>query len=612
MTENESATPRFADTLQAHLVDAVVRASGNALHAETIMLDTPPTPALGDFAFRCFGLAAMWKRDVQHVAQDLANALQPTEYIERVQASGPYLNIFLNRTAVARDVLNAIRSDPDAYGTHETASPEIIVLEYISTNTNKPLHIGHLRNGLLGWSVAELLRFQGHEVVKTDIVNDRGIHIVKSMLAYQKWGNGETPQSTGEKPDHFVGRYYVRFDQELKKEEQAWLTEQQIEMTKLSDREKAEIEARFRSASSLWREAQAMLRAWEASDADVRALWKQMNAWALEGIEQTYAVMGFDFDVHDYESQVYEKGKAIVEWAVKDGIFRREANGAVAVPLSRTTNLPDKVVMRSDGTALYMTQDLYLANKRFDQFAFNRCLYVIGSEQKLYLQQLFATLKLLKFPAADRLTHLSYGYVSLPEGRMKSREGTVVDADDLIADMINLAKEEILKRAPDLPHKATDDRARSIALAALKFHFLSVSRESDMVFNPAASLSFEGRTGPYLQYAYARAGSIMRKAGDTALPEVPPVVTNDTEWQIIVQLLHFPRVVSEAATNYEPSLLANYLVETAQVFSTFYHDQPVLQAEHDVRATRLAVVQAFRTILKNGLSMLGIGTLEEM
>ncbi len=611
MTENGSVPVNFDGELHAHLVNEIVRASGNVLHAETVAFDVPPRPELGDVAFRCFGLAHLWKKDVNHTARDLANAFRQTEYIERVQAAGPYLNIFLNRQAVATKLLQEIAVQQELYGSAESEKPETIVLEYISGNTNKPLHIGHVRNGLIGWSVAELLRSQGHEVVKTDIVNDRGIHIIQSLLAYQKWGNGKTPDQTGEKPDHFVGRYYVRFDQEYKKEQSAWLQQQNIRLDALSYQEKTATEMRFRVQSALWKEAQQLLRDWEAGNAQVQTLWKMMNGWAYAGWKSTYDTLGFDFDKHYYESEVYKKGKAIIAAAVEDGTFQKAENGAVFVPLSKHGTLPDKVVLRGDGTGLYMTQDLYLANKRYDEFGFDRCLYVIGSEQKLYMEQLFATLALLKFPAADRLTHLWYGYVSLPEGRMKSREGTVVDADDLIAEMIILTTAELEKRYADLPEVEKQKRARKIALSALKFHFLSVSREADIIFHPEESLSFEGRTGPYLQYAYARAGSIVRKAQD--IPELKTaVITDDAEWQIILHLLHFPRTVQQAAEKYEPAKLANDLVELAQAFSTFYHEQPVLQAKEDIQTTRLAIVLAFQTVIRNGLGMLGIETLEEM
>ncbi len=607
----ETATGTVLEALFSHIAQTLIDGTQWAVHRHTLELLAPPDPALGDITFRCFGLANQWKKDAAHVAADLAASLPATPLIERYTASGPYLNIHLQRAALTAKLLNTIFAEGEQYGASTARADDVVVVEYISANTNKPLHIGHLRNGLIGWSVAELLRLQGAEVVKTDIVNDRGIHIVKSMLAYRRWGNGETPQETGEKPDHFIGRYYVRFDQEYRKEQSAWLQQRGITLSTLSDQERTATEAQFRAASALWKEAQQMLRDWEAGDAHVQALWKMMNDWAYAGWAATYGMLGFDFDRHYYESDVYEKGKKIIEAAAADGTFQKTENGAVYVPLSKHGELPDKVVLRADGTALYMTQDLYLANKRYDDFQFDRMLYVIGSEQKLYMQQLFATLALLRFPAADRLVHLSYGYVSLPEGRMKSREGTVVDADDLLAEMMTLATAAVEERHPGLAGEERDRRARSIALAALKFHFLTVSREQPMTFDPKASLAFEGRTGPYIQYAAARAASILRKAGD-AVPAGNLAVATDADWQLVLTLLDFPRAVADAARAYEPSRLAQYVADLAQRFSAFYHDAPVLDADEPVRSTRLALVRAVHQTLANGLALLGIEALEEM
>lgn len=611
MSENDQPFQGFAHQLSTHLAEAIVRASGNVLHVESITFAVPPKPELGDIAFLCFGLAHLWKKDVNHTARDLVHAFQPTEYIEHVEAAGPYLNIFFHRQAVATALLQEILREQNRYGSTRQEHPQKIVLEYISANTNKPLHLGHVRNGLLGWSVAELLRRQGHEVNKTDIVNDRGVHIMKSLLAYTKWGNGATPESTGTKPDHFVADYYVKFEQAYQKEYQAWLAQEKIDLGSMDERAKDGVEAQFRKISAVLGEAQELLQKWEAGDNNVRSRWEQMNAWAYAGWKTTYDALGFDFDQHYYESQIYEHGKKIVERALADGVFQKAENGAIVVPLSQSSDLPDIVAMRSDGTSLYITQDLYLAGKRFDDYHFDRLLYVVGSEQDVYFQQLVETMKLLTFPAADRLFHMSYGYVSLPEGRMKSREGTVVDADDLLSEVTQLADTEVRRRYPDLAEAERSMRARSIALAALKFHFLLVGRKSAMVFHPEESLAFEGRTGPYLQYAYARAGSILRKAGD--VPNLKnATIVDDSEWQIILQLLSFPNEVQQAAEEYEPAKLANYLIELAQTFSTFYHDQPVLNAAKDIRTTRLAIVRAFQTVIRNGLGILGIETLEEM
>lgn len=589
---------------------AVERAAGMPLPDVPVTL--PPSSAMGDVTVPCFSFAALLQKSPPEAATTLASAIQPFGVIASAQAAGPYLNIRLDSAEVAAKTLDAVITQGELYGTSSIARDHLVVIEYISANTNKPLHIGHLRNGLIGSSVAELLAATGSEVVKTDVVNDRGIHIMKSVLAYQKWGNGETPRSAAEKGDHFVGRYYVRFDQAFQEEKQRWLAEQKIDLAHLDERKQEEVEKRFRANSALMAEARDLLQRWEAGDKKVRSLWEQMNRWAMDGWEQTCGLLGFDFDRHYYESEIYAKGKAIIENAANDGVFLRTENGAVIVPLSKHTPLPDKTVLRGDGTSVYMTQDLYLAYKRLDDFGFDRCLYVVGSEQALYFQQLFVALQMLQYPAADRLIHLRYGYVSLPEGKMKSREGTVVDADDLIAEMQRLASAELHKRYQRLAADELARRSRIIALGALKFHFLLVGREADMVFDPKESLSFEGRTGPYLQYTYARASSILRKAGEMPPSVVRYETSEQATWQMVLDLLLFPAVVADAAAQYDPSKLANFLLEAGQHFNTFYHEHPVLTADESERGSRLAVTAAFRAMLGNGLRMLGIETLEEM
>lgn len=610
-----SAATAKGEVLQqlfTHLADVLEKASGGVLHRESMHFSSPPSPDLGDFTFRCFGLAQQWKQDATHVAADLATTLQPTEFVVQWSATGPYLNIHLERQVLARLTLDAILDQQEAYGTEES-SGDVVVLEYVSANTNKPLHIGHVRNGLIGSTMTELLRATGAEVIKTDVISDRGIHIMKSMLAYQKWGNSETPLTTGEKSDHLVGRYYVRFDQELKKEKQQWLASQKVDLDALPKREQEQVETAFRAASALMQEAQTLLKKWEAGAAAVRSLWKQMNEWTYEGWKHTYNLLGFTFDVHDYESVNYEKGRAIAEWALNDGIFEKAENGAIIIPLSKHGNLPDKVAIRGDGTSVYITQDLYLANKRFDEYGFTKCLYVVANEQTLYFQQLFATLKLLNFPASDRLVHLSYGYISLPEGRMKSREGTVVDADDLCAEMTALAKTAVQERHSNIAPDETEVRAKKIALAALKFHFLSVNHDANMVFDPKASLAFEGRTGPYLQYSYARAKSILRKYNNPVMLPESFSGLHESEWRFVLGLADFPRVIADAAHHYEPARLANYCADLAQTFSTFYHELPVLDAkEKQEKVTRLALVQAYAIVMQSGLTLLGIETMEEM
>lgn len=610
-------------SLFEQLSAAMTRAAKGGVTGATLNFVAPPSPAVGDLAFRCFELAKEWGMSPNDVAKELAASLKPEGIIVKCQAAGPYLNIFLDRSAIASRLLAVVEQEGDQYGHSTAGSTERVMVEYVSPNTNKPLHLGHIRNGVIGWSVAELYKAIGCAVFKTDIINDRGVHIAKSMLAYQRWAEGATPESAGEKGDHFVGRFYVRFEQELQKERADWLARHpEIDVSALDDRQKGEVEERFLKESPLMLDARELLRAWEQEDPEIRALWKQMNGWVYAGFDETYKNLGIDFDKHYYESDIFQGGRELIFDAAEKGIFRREANGAIAAPLSehlvrlpgkgKEVRLPNKVVLRADGTGLYITQDLNLATIKFRDFNLTHSIYVIGSEQDLYMQQLFLALKLLGFPWADGLYHLSYGMVYLPEGKMKSREGRVVDADDLMKEIIALAREVLKERYPGLPEEEIERRSRAIGLAALKFHFLIVGKDSPIYFDPKESLSFEGKTGPYLQYSFARATSILRKAGDIPPLSGPVPISEDLEWQLVLGILDFPRVILDAARSYDPSRLGVYLVELAQLFSTFYHSVPVLTAEPVLRGARLKLVSSFRTVVKNGLALMGIDTLEEM
>lgn len=593
-----------------HVVQAIVQASDKAIDADTVRLEIAPNPGLGDLTFRCFEYAKHIGLDPAAAASALQGKLQPSKMVAEWKAAGPYLNIKLSRNAVAAELIAAMQ-DPNAFTSSSMLKNEEVMIEYVQPNTNKPLHIGHVRNGLLGWSLAELLKSQGAKVHKVDIINDRGIHITKSMYAYSRWGDGATPEDSGEKGDHFVGRWYVMFQQQLQAEKIAWLEKQNIDLAEKTDREKEEIDRRFLGESALMAAAQEMLRKWEEGDEKVRALWKQMNDWVYAGFTVSFNNLGIDFDRHYYESEIYQGGKDIILKAAEEGRLRREENGAIVAPLSETSNLPDKVLLRGDHTALYITQDINLAALRFAEYPLTKMLYVIGSEQHLYTQQLFAVMKLLGFEWADRLVHLEYGLVNLPEGKMKSREGKVVDADDLLAEMTMLAREEMDARYSDISEAERAERAGIVALAAMKFHFLAVSKDSVMTFDPKASLSFEGKTGPYLLYTYARAQSILRKAGERS--EYDMTVSEDAEWNVVRALLAYPAVLQRAATAHDPALLANYLIMLGQAFNTFYHECAVLQAEDNaVRSSRLALTQSLANTLRHGLSILGIKTLEVM
>jgi len=590
---------------------AVAAASRGALTASEVVLVLPPPHTGADLAFECFKLARPWKMNPAAIAREMAAELAPDELVARFDPAGPYLNLRLRRDAVAAAVLRAVAESAEPYGHSQRQQGEVVMMEYVSPNTNKPLHLGHIRNAVIGRAVANLLAAQGARLHRTDIINDRGIHIAKSMIAYRRWGDGETPETTGEKGDHFVGRYYVRFEQELHKERQAWRERQGIDRSALDEMEAKELEARFVAESRLMTEAREVLKRWEAQDEEVRTLWRTMNGWVYAGFDETYRRLGIGFDRHYYESEIYQHGREIILDAVEKGLFERTEDGAIVAPLSRHTRLQDKVVLRSDGTGLYITQDVYLATLKFKEFGLTRSLYCIASEQDFYMKQLFATLRLLGFPWAEQLHHLSYGMVYLPEGKMKSREGKVVDADDLIRKMTELAVDALRERHTELEGAELSSRALKIGLAAMSFHFLVVGRDTETLFDPESSIAFEGKTGPYLQYAHARVASILRKAGSYELP-ASPVLREDIEWRILFGIMLFPSTVAEAAEEYDPSRLCNYLIELAQTFNTFYHDHPVLAADEPVRSSRLALVSAFRTVVHNGLLLLGIEPLDEM
>lgn len=624
---NGKVVGRVAKEIFSHVARKITEASQGVISLEEVDLSYPPSRDVGDLTFRCFELASRLGQKPNEVATSIAEVIKPDDIVASSISIGPYLNIFLKRDAVALMALRAVAEEGDQYGNSDEDNGEVTMVEYVSPNTNKPLHLGHIRNGLIGWSVAELVASQGSKVFKTDIINDRGVHIMKSMLAYMRWGNGETPESTNTKGDHFVGHYYVLFEKGFQKEKVEWMEAKGCGGTDLPISRKEQLEDEFMRESSLMKEIHELLLRWEAGDAQVRELWQRMNAWVYAGFEETYRKLGIDFDRHYYESEIFEGGRDVILNALDRGIFTKTQNGAIAAPLSehpelfpknpqnpkKAIPLTDKVVLRGDGTGLYVTQDINLATIKFQDFGLTQSIYCIGSEQDYYMQQLFAIMKLLGFEWADGLYHLSYGMVYLPEGKMKSREGRVVDADELIDGVVEIARLTLKDRYPDIEEGELEKRAWIIGLSAIKFHFLSVGKNSPIYFDPKASLSFEGKTGPYLQYSYARASSILRKVeGGLDLPSSIKV-SDDAEWQIILDILGFPRVLSEATQNLDPAKLANYLSDLAQRFSGFYHANPVLGAEdEEVRQSRLAITTAFRAIIKRGLALLGISVLEEM
>ena len=599
-----------------------------------VIAEIPPSPEMGDLGFPMFAFAKLLRKGPPQIAQMAAAELPGSS------AVGPYVNVRLDRGETARGILQDLfnksdlfckpdlqgnpesqsKSGPSSFGRPGTLAGKKIMVEFSSPNTNKPLHLGHLRNDVLGESISRILAACGAEVRKVCIINDRGIHICKSMLVYKEQGEGKTPESEGIKSDHFVGDWYVRFNQDLKQETEA------LEREKGLDKKKAEAQA------PLMLRAQELLRQWEAGDPETVALWKKMNAWTVGGMKETYRRTGISFDQYYYESNTYLLGKDEVLKGLERGLFYREADGAVAVDLS-AEKLDKKILLRSDGTSIYITQDFGTAISRHNDWPFDQLIYVVGSEQQYHFKVLFVLLDKLGYPWAKNLYHLSYGMVNLPDGKMKSREGTVVDADDLIDSLRDMALAEI--RGKDREEAVGDpaEAAEKIALGALHYFLLQVSPSKDMLFDPKESLSFNGNTGPYLQYMGARISSLLRKASllrketerdaaGSAETVVPAgftekarfeLLTSDAEWELVKILGAYNDTVAAAAAGMDPSLLAAYLYETAKAFSRFYHDCPILSAEDaDLAAARLALCQGVLLVLKDALNLVCIPFLEAM
>ena len=477
-----------------------------------------------------------------------------------------------------------------------------VMIEYSSPNTNKPLHLGHIRNNLLGYSVAQILRANGHNVIKANLVNDRGIHICKSMLAWKLYGNGETPASSGMKGDHLVGKYYVEFDKHYK-----------AQIRELVAAGQSEEEAK--KNAPVMRQAQEMLRKWEAKDPEVYALWEMMNGWVYEGFDVTYKALGVDFDKVYYESQTYLLGKSLVEEGLAKGVFYRRDDNSVWIDLTGD-GLDEKLLLRGDGTSVYMTQDLGTAFRRFEDNRLDDMIYVVGNEQNYHFQVLSILLDRLGFKWGKDLVHFSYGMVELPEGKMKSREGTVVDADDLMATMIADAAEASAERLADLPADEAADIARKIGLGALKYFLLKVDPKKNMLFNPKESIDFNGNTGPFLQYTYARINSVLRKAGGNPLEgevKKPAALPSEKEVELIQRLSDLPDVVAEAGRTYSPALIANYAYDLAKKYNQFYHDNPIMrEPDEQVRALRLLLSATVGRTLRTACSLLGIEMPERM
>jgi len=534
-------------------------------------LEVPPDYAMGDFALPCFLLAKELKKSPQQIASELAAGIH-AEFLERVEAKGPYVNFFVRPSILAKTVLTAISQQQFwEFGKQQRR----VLIEYPSPNTNKPLHLGHVRNLVLGSTLARLLLRDGATVIQVNLTNDRGVHICKSMLAYKLFGNNAEPR---EKSDHFVGEYYVRFQKEVEKD------------------------------PTLEQQAQAMLVDWENGDPSTIALWMKMNAWALAGQQETYQRYGISFDKEYFESEIYQEGKKIIlEHKEK---FLQDETGAIIAPLAKY-KLPDKVLLRKDGTSIYITQDIALTIQKMKEFNPDLQIWVVGNEQNLHFAQLFAILDLMGVKGKESFYHLSYGMVSLPDGKMKSREGRVVDADDILTELEVMAAQEIAKRHDDWDEERIRTTAKSVAMGAIRFFMNKYDPAGDFVFDPKSSLSFEGDTGPYLQYTHARICSILAKHKLAANPDVSLLCMSE-EQEVIRQLRKAPALYNKAVIELKPHHLAVQLLEIARAFNGFYHACPVLSAEPSVRDARLQLLDATRSVLSEGLNLLGIDAPMEM
>ena len=580
---------------------------GQDVPAAQVQLQKTKKEFEGHLTLVVFPFLRMSKKGPEQTAQEIG------EYLQANEPSVAAFNVikgFLNLTIASSawiELLNGIHADKQYGIVAATDNSPLVMIEYSSPNTNKPLHLGHVRNNLLGNALANIVAANGNKVVKTNIVNDRGIHICKSMLAWQKYGNGETPESSGKKGDHLIGDYYVSFDKHYKAEVKELMAKFQSEgMNEEEAKAKAEAE------SPLMKEAREMLVKWEANDPEVRALWKKMNDWVYAGFDETYRMMGVTFDKIYYESNTYLEGKEKVMEGLEKGFFYRKEDGSVWADLTGE-GLDHKLLLRADGTSVYMTQDIGTAKLRFADYPIDKMIYVVGNEQNYHFQVLSILLDKLGFEWGKGLVHFSYGMVELPEGKMKSREGTVVDADDLMAEMIDTAKETSneLGKLDGLTKEEADNIARIVGLGALKYFILKVDARKNMTFNPKESIDFNGNTGPFIQYTYARIQSVLRKAAENGIviPEQLPlgVELSEKEEGLIQMVADFAAIVKQAGTDYSPSVIANYTYDLVKEYNQFYHDFSILREENEaVKIFRIALSANVAKVVRLGMGLLGI------
>ncbi len=592
--------------LQEVIISAIESLYGQVVTAEQLSLQKTKKEFEGHYTLVVFPFLKMSKKGPEQTAQEIGEWLKANaSEVSSFNVIKGFLNLTIATTCWI-DVLNEVHT-AEKYGiTKADDNSPLVMVEYSSPNTNKPLHLGHIRNNLLGFALSEVLKANGNRVVKTNIVNDRGIHICKSMLAWQKWGNGETPESTGKKGDHLVGDYYVLFDKHYKAE----LAELQ---SKGLSKEEAEAQ------STLMAEARNMLRLWEAGDIEVVSLWKNMNSWVYAGFDETYKRLGVDFDEIYYESETYLDGKETVLKGLKSGVLYQKEDGSIWIDLT-AEGLDHKLLLRSDGTSVYMTQDIGTAQQRFKAHKdLNKMIYVVGNEQNYHFQVLSIVLDKLGFEFGKGLVHFSYGMVELPEGKMKSREGTVVDADDLVDEMVATAKEtsQELGKLDGVSEEEANDIARMVGMGALKYFILKVDPKKNMTFNPKESIDFNGNTGPFIQYTHARIQSILRKAAEQGI-SIPTTLSADIslsvkEEGLVQQVAEYASIVKQAGDEYNPALIANYIYDLVKEYNQFYHDYTILKEENtDLKNFRLILSDNVGRVVKSGMSLLGIEVPDRM
>ena len=598
-------------------VEAIKALYGQEIETGSVQVQKTKKEFQGHLTIVVFPYLRMSRKGPEQTAGEIGVWLmENVEEISSYNVIKGFLNLVISTSAWV-DMLNGINEDPQFGLTKATDDSQLVMIEYSSPNTNKPLHLGHVRNNLLGGALSNVMAANGYKVVKTNIVNDRGIHICKSMLAWLKWGNGATPESTGKKGDHLIGDYYVEFDKHFRAEVKSLLP---ANFAELDEKAQEEAKAKAEKESPLMQEAHAMLVKWEAGDPEVRALWERMNSWVYAGFDETYKRLGVSFDKIYYESQTYLEGKKTVMEGLEKGLFFRKEDGSVWADLTEN-GLDQKLLLRSDGTSVYMTQDIGTAQLRFRDYPIDRMIYVVGNEQNYHFQVLSILLDRLGFKWGKDLVHFSYGMVELPEGKMKSREGTVVDADDLMDEMIETARATSaeLGKLDGLTREEQDEIMRIVGMGALKYFILKVDARKNMTFNPKESIDFNGNTGPFIQYTYARIRSIMRKAAEEGIRLDGRIYADDksqiSEKEIgLIQLLNgFRDVVRQAADDYNPSVIANYCYDLAKEFNQFYHDFSIMhEPSRELKMFRLVLAQNVGKIIRLGMGLLGIEVPERM